>query len=109
MADKGKGNLDKAAEHARKAIQLAPTIASYYDTLGYVLHKKKLSGLAIEQYRKAIERRPNDPTYHKHLAQAFQDNGDKAKAIQAYEQALKLGGSGYRDAEMVKNEIAKLR
>ncbi len=109
IADKGKGNLDQAAEHARKAIQLAPTIASYYDTLGYVLHKKNLKSLAIEQYRKAIERRPNDPTFHKHLAQVYQDSGDKAKALQAYEQALKLGGSGYRDAEMVKTEMAKLR
>jgi tetratricopeptide (TPR) repeat protein len=109
MADKGKGNLDQAAEHARKAIQLAPTIASYYDTLGYVLHKKNLKGLAIEQYRKAIERRPNDPTFHKHLAQVYQDNGDKAKALQSYEQALRLGGSNYRDADLVKSEIAKLR
>ncbi len=109
IADKNKGNLDKAAEHARKAIQLAPTIASYYDTLGYVLHKKRLNGVAIEQYRKAIERRPNDPTFYQHLAQAYQENGDKGKALQAYEQALKLGGSNYRDAEVVKNEIAKLR
>ncbi len=109
MADKGKGNLDKAAEHARKAIQLAPTTASYYDTLGFVLHKKGLNGVAIEQYRKAIERRPNDPAFHQHLAKAYQENGDKGKALQAYEQALKLGGSSYRDAEVVKNEIAKLR
>lgn len=109
IADKGKGNLDKAAEHARKAIQLAPTIASYYDTLGYVLYKKKLYGVAIEQYRKAIERRPNDPTFHQHLAKTYQENGDKTKALQTYEQALKLGGSKYRDAEVVKNEIAKLR
>lgn len=109
MADKGKGNLDKAAEHARKAIQLAPTIASYYDTLGYVLQKKKLNGVAIEQYRKAIERRPNDPTFHKHLGDAYKANEDRGKALQSYEQALKLGGSGYRDAEIVKGEIAKLR
>jgi tetratricopeptide (TPR) repeat protein len=109
IADKGKGNLDKAAEHARKAIQLAPTVGSYYDTLGYVLYKKTLYAVAIEQYRKAIERRPNDPTFHKHLADAYRANSDKAKALQSYEQALKLGGSGYRDAELVKNEIAKLR
>lgn len=110
MADKGKGNLDKAAEHARKAIQLAPSVASYYDTLGYVLYKKgTLYGLAIEQYQKAIERRPNDATFHKHLAEAYQRNGDKGKAVQAYEQALKLGGSNYRDADAVKGEIAKLK
>lgn len=109
MADKGKGNLDKAADHARKAIQLAPSIASYYDTLGYVLHKKGLYEMAIDQYRKAVERRPNDPTFHKHIAASYQANGDKGKALQSYEQALKFGGSGYRDAEAVKNEIAKLR
>lgn len=109
MADKGKGNLDKAAEHARKAIQLAPSVASYYDTLGYVLAKKKLHGVAIEQYQKAIERRPNEAAFHKHLAEAYQQNGDKARAAQSYEQALKFGGGNYRDAEAVKNELAKLR
>lgn len=109
MADKGKGNLDKAAEHARKAIQLAPSVASYYDTLGYVLLKKDLKAVAIEQYLKAIERRPTEPTFHKHLAEAYQRNGEKAKAVQSYEQALRLGGNNYRDAEAVKGEIAKLR
>ncbi|HEX4951192.1 MAG TPA: tetratricopeptide repeat protein [Blastocatellia bacterium] len=109
IADKGKGNLDKAAEHARKAIQISPGIASYYDTLGYVLHKKGLNSVAIEQYRKAIERRPNDPTFQRHIAKSYQESGDRAKALQAYEQALKLGGSNYRDAEVVKGEIAKLR
>jgi tetratricopeptide (TPR) repeat protein len=109
MADKGKGNLDKAAEHARKAVQLAPSVASYYDTLGYVLYKKKLYELAVEQYRKAVERRPNEPTFHKHLAEAYQQSGDKTKALQAYEQALKLGGSNYRDTEAIKSEMARLR
>lgn len=109
MADKGKGNLDKAAEHARKAIQLAPTVASYYDTLGFVLYKKGLSEVAIEQYRKAIERRSNEAAFHKHLAEAYQKSGEKAKALQSYEQALKLGGGNYRDAEAIKTEIAKLR
>ena len=109
MADKGKGNLDKAAEHARKAIQLTPSVASYYDTLGYVFYKKKLNGVAIEQYQKAIERRPNEAAFYKHLAEAYQQNGDRAKALQAYEQALKFGGGNYRDADAVKSAIAKLR
>ncbi len=108
MADKGKGNLDKAAEHARKAIQLAPSVASYYDTLGFVLYKKGLPGVAIEQYQKAIERR-SEAAFHKHLGEAYQKNGDKAKALQAYEQALKLGGGSYRDADTVKSEMSKLR
>ena len=109
MADKNKGNLDQAAEYARKAIQLAPTVASYYDTLGYVMQKKGLNAVAIEQFRKAIERRPNEAAFHKHMAKAYQDSGDRAKALQTYEQALKLGGSNYRDAEAVKSEMAKLR
>ncbi|MBS1807153.1 MAG: tetratricopeptide repeat protein [Acidobacteria bacterium] len=109
MADKGKGNLDKAAEHARKAIQLAPSVASYYDTLGYVLYKKGLNGVAIEQYQKALERRPNEAAFHKHIAEAYQKNSDRGKALQAYEQALKFGGANYRDADTVKSEIAKLR
>lgn len=109
MADKGKGNLDKATEHARNAIQLSPNVGSFYDTLGYVLYKKGMHNVAVEQFLKAIEKQPGEPNYHRHLARAYQDSGDKAKALQSYNKALQLGGATYRDADAVKSEIAKLR
>ena len=109
IADKGKGNLDKAAEYARSAIQLVPSVASFYDTLGYVLHQKKLYGLAIDQYLKAIERRPNEAAFQKHIAKSYQENNDKLRALQAYDKALKLVNPGSPDADMIKSEIAKLR
>jgi cellulose synthase operon protein C len=109
IADKGKGNLDKAAEHARKAIEISPAIASYYDTFGYVLNKKKIQNLAIPQLQKAIQMRPNDPSFYRHLAQAYRDKGDRTSAIQNFEKALSLGGSKYADSDAVTAELNRLR
>ena len=109
IADKGKGNLDKAAEHARKAIEISPAIASYYDTLGYVLTKKKIHNLAIPQFQKAIQMRPNDPSFYRHLAQAYQGKGDRSSAAQNFQKALSVGGSKYQDAEAVTAEMNRLK
>ncbi len=108
IADRGLGNLDKAADYARNAIGILPE-ASFYDTLGYVFHKKQLYSVAIEQFNKAIEKRPLNPTYHFHLARVLRDNKELQKARQAYERAIKLGGADFAEADLAKQELAALR
>jgi tetratricopeptide (TPR) repeat protein len=107
-ADKGKGNLDKAADYARSAISITPE-ASFYDTLGYVFYKKQLHGVAVEQFSKAIEKRPMNAIYHFHLARALRDGGEVQKARQAYERALQVGGTSFADANQARQELAALR
>lgn len=107
-ADKGKGNLDKATDHARSAITIAPE-ASFFDTLGYAYYKKRQYEVAIEQFRKAIDRKPNSAGYYLHLARALRDNGDTQHARQSYERALQLGGAGFSDASQARQELAALR
>lgn len=107
-ADKGKGNLDKATDHARNAIGIAPE-ASFFDTLGYAYYKKRQYEVAIEQFNKAIGRRPSNAAYHLHLARAYRDNGDTQQARQAYERALQLGGVNFTEAGQVRQELAALR
>jgi tetratricopeptide (TPR) repeat protein len=107
-ADRNLGNLDKAVDYARSAIAITPE-ASFYDTLGYIYHKKQLHGVAVEQFSQAIERRPLSAAYHLHLARALRDGGDASKARQAYERALQLGGANFPDAGQVKQELAALR
>lgn len=114
IADKGKGNLDKAADLAQRAIELLPS-ASFYDTLGFVFHKRKLYSLAIDRYQKAIEKSPNEVNYHIHLADSLSasakdaraNSADVAKAKQAYERALKLCGSCEK-ADEIKRGLASL-
>ncbi len=107
-ADKGKGNLDKATDHARAAIGITPE-AGFFDTLGYAYYKKRQFDVAIEQFRKAIERKPNSPNYHLHMARALRDNGDTQHARLSYERALQLGGASFREAAQAKQELTSLR
>jgi tetratricopeptide (TPR) repeat protein len=107
-ADKGLGNLDKATEYARGAINITAE-AAFYDTLGYAYYKKRQFETAIEQFNKAISRRPSCAVYHLHLARTLRDNGDTQKARQAYERSLQLGGSNFAEAGQARQELASLR
>jgi tetratricopeptide (TPR) repeat protein len=107
-ADKGLGNLDKATEYARSAINITPE-AAFYDTLGYAYHKKRQHEIAIEQFNKAISRKPSSALYHLHLARALRDSGETQKARQAYERALQLGGANFAEAGQARQELASLR
>ena len=107
-ADKGLGNLDKATDYARNAINITPE-AGFYDTLGYAYYKKRQFEVAIEQFSKAINRKPSSALYHLRLARALRDNGDTQKARQTYERALQLGGSNFAEAGQARQELALLR
>ncbi len=48
------GNLDEALMLAQKAVKKNPNTAGFYDTLGWVYHKKGLKAQAIEQLKKAV-------------------------------------------------------
>src|SRR5262245_28628040 len=107
-ADQGKGNLDKATDYARYAIAITPE-AGFYDTLGYAYFKKRQYLIAIEQFSKAIDRKPANPNYYLHMARALRDNGNTAKARQAYERALQVGGANFARADQARQELASLR
>jgi len=107
-ADKGKGNLDKATDHARAAIGIAPE-AGFFDTLGYAYYKKRQFDVAIEQFRKAIDRKPASANYHLHLARALRDNGDTQRARASYERALQLGGTNFAESSQARQELAALK
>jgi tetratricopeptide (TPR) repeat protein len=107
-ADKGLGNLDKATDYARSAINITPE-AGFYDTLGYAYYKKRQFEIAIEQLNKAINRRPSSAIYHLRLARALRDNGDTQKARQAYERALQLSGPNFAEADQARQELALLQ
>ncbi len=107
-ADKGLGNLDKATDHARNAINISPE-ASFYDTLGYAYYKKRQFEVAVEQFNKAISRNPEKAGYHLHLARALRDNGETQKARAAYERALQVGGTAFAEGNQARQELAALR
>lgn len=88
IAESG-GDLDQALTYAQRAKQILPQLAEVNDTLGWIYLKKNLSDSAIEIFRDLVNRQPAQSTYHYHLAMAFSQKGDKMKAIQELQTALK--------------------
>jgi Flp pilus assembly protein TadD len=88
LADTG-GDLDQALTLAQKAKQLLPNLAEVSDTLGLIYLRKNLSDNAVDIFKDLVNKQPNASTFHYHLGMAFSQKGDKPKAIQELQHALK--------------------
>jgi tetratricopeptide (TPR) repeat protein len=88
LAEHG-GDLDDALSKAQKAKQLMPNLAEVSDTLGWIYVKKQQSDAAIDILKDLVTRVPKNATFRFHLAMAFNEKGDRPKAIQELQEALK--------------------
>lgn len=89
-AEQGGGNLDQALTLAQTAKRKLPGSAEVNDTLGWVFYKKDLPGQAVTAFEDAIKMDPKSPQYHYHLGLAHSKNGNRLKAREALDAALKL-------------------
>ena len=99
--------LDTALNLAQAAKAEAPESASINDTLGFVYLKMKLGELAVPPLRIAVEKEPENPGFHARLGQAYALTGDKARARQELERALKLKPD-FAGADEAKKVLASL-
>ena len=106
LAD-GDGNLDRALELAQTAKSVLPDQPAVNDTLGWVYYKKNLAPTAIPLLQASVDRDPRDPIYQYHLGLAYAKSGDKARARQCLEQALRLAPDFSGSAE-AKRALATL-
>jgi tetratricopeptide (TPR) repeat protein len=83
-------SLDMALQLAQSAKAAYPDEPDINDTLGWVYYKKDLATLAIDPLRQSVERVPTNATYRFHLGMAYLKTGDKEKAREMLQQALKL-------------------
>jgi tetratricopeptide (TPR) repeat protein len=114
----GKGNLDEAVRLAQSAVQAAPGVSSFVDTLGWVYYKKGLYGAAAEQLKKAVAvdeaaaRKNNgtpSPAYHYHLGVALAATGDKTSARREIQSALRLSEkTKFPEADDARKTLATL-
>jgi tetratricopeptide (TPR) repeat protein len=88
IADGG-GDLDQALTLAQRAKQMLPNTAEVSDTLGLIYLRKNLSDNAIDIFQDLVNKQPNQPTFRYHLGMAFSQKGDRPRAIQQLQQALK--------------------
>lgn len=98
IVEKSNGNPDEALQLMRGAVEKVPNNPAFYDTLGWVYHKKGLQGPAIENLKKAVAmeaaqaarrgKEPN-PAYNLRLGIALAAQGDKQNARKEVEVALR--------------------
>jgi tetratricopeptide (TPR) repeat protein len=94
-------NLDVALQLATSAKQRMPNEPSFDDTLGWVYYKKGMIDLAVKSLEESVSKR-QDPEVLFHLGLAYAKAGEKEKAREALQLALKLnpkvGGDEARQA-----------
>lgn len=80
--------LDEALSLAQRAVQTAPNVGQFTDTLGWVYHAKGNNQDAIVALKKAVVSSPQDPEIHYHLAVAYQDSGKLPDAFAEINRSL---------------------
>jgi tetratricopeptide (TPR) repeat protein/transglutaminase-like putative cysteine protease len=88
-ADAGKVSL---TELTLDDVQRMPTLARYWDTLGWVHFRVGHYDVA-EQYLDAGWKLTQNPMIADHLGQVYEKEGKKHEAVVAYAQALSAGGA----------------
>ncbi len=118
ISESEQGNMDEALQFARAAVEKVPNNPAFYDTLGWVYHKKGLQGPAIESLKKAVAmeaaqaaargKQPN-PAYNLRLGIALAAQGDKQNARKEVEIALRNEKSlSNNDAQNAKSLLETL-
>lgn len=88
-AERGE-NLDVALQLATTAKQRMPEDSNVDDTLGWIYYKRGQPQQAIPYLQDSLKRRPDVAEVLYHLGMAYAGVGDKVRARQSLEHALKL-------------------
>jgi len=83
-------NLDVALQLAKSAKQQMPDNAVVDDTLGWVYYKKDLAPMAVGPLEESLKKMPDNPDILYHLGLTYAKIGEKVKARDALERALKV-------------------
>ncbi len=107
LADRGV-RLEESVKYIKDALKLEPNNGAYLDSLGWAYHKMNRNELAQGPLEKAVQLIPNDPTIREHLGYVYLGLGEKAKALQEWEHALKFWHKG-SSSDFGSQQAAKLR
>jgi len=83
-------NLDQALQLASSAKQQMPDNPDVDDTLGWVYYKRDMAPLAIRSLEASVGKNPKNELYLYHLGLAYAKAGDRIKAREMLDRALKL-------------------
>lgn len=96
-------NLSEAEILVRKALEFEPNNGAYLDSLGWVHFKKEMLDMAIEELGRAVTMM-DDPVIYEHLGDAYLKKGDRKKAKDNWQQALRLNP----EQKSIQEKIEKL-
>lgn len=88
LADRGV-RLDESLRYIKKALELEPNNGAYLDSLGWAYFKMHRLDLAVPPLEKAARLVSSDPTVHEHLGHLYLEMGNKLRAQEEWERALK--------------------
>ncbi len=115
MLAEGGEKLEEALEYAKQAYEARPNHPEYLDTYGYILYLNGKYSKAEEYMYEAIQqfqlRRMNVSwNVYERLGMIQEKLGVKLQAVDAYKQALAVGGNSLSevDSERIKSAIARL-
>jgi len=102
-------NLDKALTLASSAKRGLPDSPQVNDTLGWVYYKKDLPSLAVGPLEESAQKLPDNADVLYHLGMTYAKLGDKGKARNALERALKINPkfSGSAAARQTLESVSK--
>ena len=86
LALAGRGQVDEAIAHYRKALEIKPDYAEAHNNLGNALAGRGQIDEAIAHYRKALEIKPDYAKAHYNLGMALAGRGQVDEAIDHYRQ-----------------------
>ncbi len=86
----GRGQVDEAIAHYRKALEIEPNSAATHSNLGMALAGRGQVDEAITHYRKALEIQPNRAEAHHNLGTILAGRGQVDEAIAHYRKALEI-------------------
>jgi len=97
------GQMDEAATAFRKAVDLDPTDAEAWNSLGVVLVRAGDTGKGIESFRRALRAVPTHSEAHRNLAVALDRQGRTAEATRHYRAFLsqKSAAGGIERAQVL--------
>lgn len=100
------GELDQAVAAFRKAVEVDPTDAEAWDSLGVVLVRAGDEARGVEAFRRALRAAPGHPEAHRNLAVVLDRQGRAAEAARHYRAFLakSLGDSPDRATIMARLE-----
>jgi protein O-mannosyl-transferase len=86
----GPGQLDEALKHLEKAVEMAPSLATVHERLGYGLIIAGRVPDAIAQYQTAVQLAADNAGYQNDLGVALAKTGRQAEAVEHFELATRL-------------------